>query len=314
MNQLTINLEALSLLVAGFMLFVTARRKGKNRTLQITAWFFVAGGFFRLGMYMSNLFSVLPDWSLLTLVFSNACLYFGIAVYISMQFDFLRGRRAAKVSLLIGIFLATLLTFYHFYGLALNFNLANPWVGNQFLVMVLALGVGFIFMVGLFFSFLLQAKKQKISLLSNSTVNFGLGLMLVSWILQKVVVVGAGSLVGLALTSMPFISIVIIGVALFLQTSSSMAPGIVYNSYTKKPVPLAIVRVFRASDQKLLESRVTDESGRYGMLVGPGSYTIEAVAANLQFPTNLAVGYRGEIVARPKPSVLGFDIFLDPTG
>lgn len=48
--------------------------------------------------------------------------------------------------------------------------------------------------------------------------------------------------------------------------------GIVYEQGTQKPVPQAILRIFEAKYNKLLETQVTDRSGRYHFRVGSNVY------------------------------------------
>lgn len=62
--------------------------------------------------------------------------------------------------------------------------------------------------------------------------------------------------------------------------------GVVYNSLSKLPIDLAIVRLFRA-DGRLVRTLVTDKQGRYAFLVEPGEYRIEASKQRFQFPTEV---------------------------
>lgn len=50
--------------------------------------------------------------------------------------------------------------------------------------------------------------------------------------------------------------------------------GVVYDENSKKPVSSAVVRIFDARFNKLLETYVTDGSGRYNFLVGPNQYQV----------------------------------------
>jgi len=63
--------------------------------------------------------------------------------------------------------------------------------------------------------------------------------------------------------------------------------GTVYNSITKRPVDLALVRLYRTSDNKLMASRVTDKNGRYIFLVDPGEYYLKVEKAGFEFPSAL---------------------------
>jgi hypothetical protein len=61
--------------------------------------------------------------------------------------------------------------------------------------------------------------------------------------------------------------------------------GTVYNSLTKMPVDLAILRLYRIATNKLVRTLVTDKQGRYAFLVEPGEYRIEVAKPGFKFPT-----------------------------
>lgn len=63
--------------------------------------------------------------------------------------------------------------------------------------------------------------------------------------------------------------------------------GVVYNSITKVPVDLAVVRLYDANTKKLLQSRVTDRAGRYIFLVGEGQYYLEATNPKFEYPSKI---------------------------
>lgn len=52
--------------------------------------------------------------------------------------------------------------------------------------------------------------------------------------------------------------------------------GYVYNSITKKPVSLAIIRVLDKKSNKVVATKVTDGDGRYDLSIDPGEYLIKA--------------------------------------
>lgn len=62
--------------------------------------------------------------------------------------------------------------------------------------------------------------------------------------------------------------------------------GIVYNSLTKKPVDLAIVRLFSRKTNKLIKTQVTDKEGRYQFIVPKGGYYITVTKPEFVFPTS----------------------------
>ncbi|MBU2613348.1 carboxypeptidase regulatory-like domain-containing protein [Patescibacteria group bacterium] len=61
--------------------------------------------------------------------------------------------------------------------------------------------------------------------------------------------------------------------------------GIVYNSLTKQPVELAIVRLRDAKTQLIIQTKVTDKFGRYSFIVKLGVYVIEVVKPGYVFPS-----------------------------
>ncbi len=63
--------------------------------------------------------------------------------------------------------------------------------------------------------------------------------------------------------------------------------GVVYDSLTKQPIDLAIVRLYHADNNKLAGTRVTDRRGRYGFLVQPGEYYLTATKRDIEFPSRL---------------------------
>ncbi|HWQ99984.1 MAG TPA: carboxypeptidase regulatory-like domain-containing protein, partial [Candidatus Methylomirabilis sp.] len=98
--------------------------------------------------------------------------------------------------------------------------------------------------------------------------------------------------------------------------------GIVYNSLTKQPVDLAIVRMLHHETGLTVQSRVTDKFGRFAFTAKHGTYRIEAVKPGYLFPTHYLKGatvdveyvdvYHGEPVTVAELTVLTPNIPLDP--
>jgi len=100
--------------------------------------------------------------------------------------------------------------------------------------------------------------------------------------------------------------------------------GTVYNSITKKPVDLAVVRLYDASSNALIASRVTDSYGRYIFLVDPGNYYLKVEKPEFEFPSDILKRskddgsyfglYYGDIikVTGDRRSVIVANIPLDP--
>jgi hypothetical protein len=63
--------------------------------------------------------------------------------------------------------------------------------------------------------------------------------------------------------------------------------GIIYDSSSKAPVELAIVRIFDVKNKKLLETRVTGKDGKFGFLVPPGAYKITITKYGYHFASEV---------------------------
>jgi hypothetical protein len=99
--------------------------------------------------------------------------------------------------------------------------------------------------------------------------------------------------------------------------------GIVYNSLSKRPIDLAIVRLIHAQTNLVVQTRITDAKGRYSILARPGSYRLEVVKPGYVFPSELLKSekvdiefvdlYHGETLEVKEPSMLTPNIPLDPS-
>ncbi len=101
--------------------------------------------------------------------------------------------------------------------------------------------------------------------------------------------------------------------------------GRVYNSVTKMPVDLAMVRLVNKETNRVIQSRVTDKQGRYLFIVEAGTYLLEVVKQGFRYPTQLLKGittdgrlldlYHGEpIIADVEGVAITPNIPLDPIG
>lgn len=70
--------------------------------------------------------------------------------------------------------------------------------------------------------------------------------------------------------------------------------GVVYNSITKKPVDLALVRLYDSKTNRLISSKVTDQQGRYIFLVDAGEYYLIVEKPNFEFPSKLLKDVRDD--------------------
>lgn len=100
---------------------------------------------------------------------------------------------------------------------------------------------------------------------------------------QKITSASGIILTGIAFVIYPtlmiavFLGIHILMYLAFRRIAAKKRPkswGIVYDENTRKPLKHAIVRIFDTRFNKLLETYVTDGSGRYSFLVGPNTYQV----------------------------------------
>lgn len=66
--------------------------------------------------------------------------------------------------------------------------------------------------------------------------------------------------------------------------------GYVYDTLTRNPIDLALVRLLDNKTNRVVQSRVTDTNGRYIFFADPGVYRIEVVKDHFEFPTTLLTG------------------------
>ncbi|MCX6779884.1 MAG: hypothetical protein NT034_01750, partial [Candidatus Magasanikbacteria bacterium] len=101
--------------------------------------------------------------------------------------------------------------------------------------------------------------------------------------------------------------------------------GSVYNSLSKLPVDLAMVRLINAQTNKIMQTKVTSSDGRYFFVVNTGKYRLEVKKGNFLFPSGLLKDfqvdgqksdiYHGEEIAvSAKGTVITANIPLDPLG
>lgn len=95
--------------------------------------------------------------------------------------------------------------------------------------------------------------------------------------------------------------------------------GIVYDSISKEPVALAILRI-RDQQGRLVATRVTDHFGRYEALLPAGTFTLEVIKPGYVYPSQIVQGMQDagfEHVYRPENGVTGGlewlpDVPVDP--
>jgi len=102
---------------------------------------------------------------------------------------------------------------------------------------------------------------------------------------------------------------------LFLMQDTTPPWGTVLSSGSYEPVNLAIVRLFDNSNNKLVETAVTDDNGRFGFFVKPGEYYMTVDKDDFHFPSKSQAGYHGEIidVKSKEEGIIKLNILVDPT-
>jgi hypothetical protein len=98
--------------------------------------------------------------------------------------------------------------------------------------------------------------------------------------------------------------------------------GVVFNSLTKQPIDLAIVRLVHFESKLVIRTIVTDKYGRYRFLVQPGNFMIEVVKPGYVFPTLYLSNkkedvdyldlYHGGKIEVTSDQVIALNIPLDP--
>lgn len=124
---------------------------------------------------------------------------------------------------------------------------------------------------------------------------------------------------------LPFLRLLFLQPLMLLGLRRRAKWGKVYNSLNKMPVDLAIVRLFNAENNRLVQSKVTDLKGHYIFIVGPGRYRVEVKKDNFIFPSNFLAGmkedglmtdiYHGEIIeVTDVNTAITATVPMDPVG
>lgn len=97
--------------------------------------------------------------------------------------------------------------------------------------------------------------------------------------------------------------------------------GVVYNSLSKMPVDLSIVRLVRADNKLTVQSKVTDKYGRFAFIPRDGTYLLQVVKPGYTFPTQTVTVsedagysdvYHGEPIVTPPVRMIINNVPLDP--
>lgn len=121
---------------------------------------------------------------------------------------------------------------------------------------------------------------------------------------------------------LPFFQYIFSAPILFFARRRRQTFGIIYNSYTKVPIDLAIVRLYGQTG-KIVRTMVTDMEGRYFFKADPGTYTIKVVKNGFNFPSFYVAGVSedgkyldiyggGPILVESKDAIIAANIPIDP--
>ncbi len=98
--------------------------------------------------------------------------------------------------------------------------------------------------------------------------------------------------------------------------------GTIFNSLTKLPVDLAIVRLLDAQTNRVLATRVTDRQGRYSFIAPEGRFKLQVQKQGFVYPTRYLKGktedlgfvdlYEGEVINATKGAMVAVNIAVDP--
>ena len=309
-------LEGIVQILVAVTIFITILRRGKNRLLFALGWFFMAVGIFSLGPYLPEFMKLIPGVSMLIAYSSVIChtsVFFGVAGYCSFQFGILKGNKFIRTAFIVGLTAAFTLIFIHILSLdvvnagssRVVFEQISETLMYSFFIISLA------FITFIFFSLAWQLRKEKGAVNYITTTGLGLGLMLIALVMRKALDLMMPPLDYAIVDLLSFVALGLVVAGTALQSSAAMSPGFIFDAKTKAPVPLATVSILRASDNKLLESRITKNNGHYGLLLEPGEYKITVSAKGYSFPARNAV-YKGENFTITMPTILAKDIALDP--
>jgi hypothetical protein len=123
---------------------------------------------------------------------------------------------------------------------------------------------------------------------------------------------------------LPYLHLIFLEPLLLLFGKKRKKWGVVYNSLTKLPVDLALVRLYSKKTNQLVQTRVTDRQGRYIIIAkDPGKYYLSVTKPGFVSPSSYLRGetqdtkyidlYHGEVInVTEKDAVLTANIPLDP--
>lgn len=93
--------------------------------------------------------------------------------------------------------------------------------------------------------------------------------------------------VGGAAAVIRFLGLLFTQPALVFARRRRQGYGVIFDALTKRPVALAVVRLRQTDSGRVVQTKVTDQHGRYLFLVSPGTYTLEVIKTGYTHPTKL---------------------------
>jgi len=98
--------------------------------------------------------------------------------------------------------------------------------------------------------------------------------------------------------------------------------GIIYDANTSKPIAYSVIRIFKAEDNSMVNTTVSDNDGRYGIIIDPGRYYIKVWHQDYSFPVlDLSLNkilandnsiYLGKVFELSTAKSINFNIPLNP--
>lgn len=141
----------------------------------------------------------------------------------------------------------------------------------------------------------------------------------------------SGLILGISFNFLPFLQYLFTAPILFIGRRRRRGFGVIYNSVSKTPIDLAIVRLYQLASEPtdqgqghLVRSRVTDKAGRYFFLVQPGRYRLTVTKNGFIFPSDFLKDekkdadfldvYHGEVIeVTDKDAVISANVPVDPS-
>lgn len=126
---------------------------------------------------------------------------------------------------------------------------------------------------------------QKTTVKVNKTAQAPAVAVVTATSVAAVATVGATSATGASLLT--YLQFLVTQPLLLFRRRQRRGWGLVYNSITKQPVDLAVIRVYLAESKRLTRTVVTDKQGRYKFILNPGKYTLTITKSGWKFPSVL---------------------------